>query len=66
MAPIHDDLRRDVLGRATERPRLAAGLQLLREAEVYQLHVAFRVQQQILWFEIPVITKTPGQLSFME
>jgi hypothetical protein len=45
-------LRREVLRRAAERVRLAAGSELLRKAKVGDLEVALRVDQQVLGLEV--------------
>ena len=54
VALVEYDLGRDILGRAAERPRLVAEADLLGEAEVDELAVAARVQQQILGLQVAV------------
>ena len=51
---IGDNLWGQVHWRAAEGPALLAGLQPLGNAKVGQLHVAGRVEQQVLRLEVPV------------
>ena len=52
VAFVQDDLRREVLGRAAQRPR--AVRHDLGEAEVDHLEVALAVEQQVLRFQVAV------------
>ena len=54
MALVGDDLRRHVLRSAAEGPGHLPLLQLPGEPEVSKLHVARRVQEEILWLQVTV------------